>query len=78
MQDNSSDGDNVPPTDPPEQAQDVVVEGLSASDYLQLAEECLLLASFSKDPKEVAELLRTSDNYLRRASKWIADQLKDH
>jgi hypothetical protein len=79
MQDNSSDGDDVPPTDPPErQAQDVVVEGLSAADYLHLAEECLLLASFTKDPEKVAELLRTSDDYLRRASKWIADQLKDH
>jgi hypothetical protein len=78
MQDNSSDGNDVPPTDPPErQPQDVAAEGLSASDYLHLAEECLLLASLEKDPEKVAELLKTSDDYLRRASKWIADQLKD-
>jgi hypothetical protein len=80
MHDNSSGGDDVPPTDPPpeRQAQDVATEGLSASDYLHLAEECLLLASLTKDPEKVAELLRTSDDYLRRASKWIADQLKNH
>jgi hypothetical protein len=76
MQDNSSNGDDTPPTDPPEpEAPHVAAEGLSASDYLHLAEECLLLASLTKDPEKVAELLKTSDDYLRRASKWIADQL---
>jgi hypothetical protein len=79
MHDNSSDGDDAPPTDPPQrQAQDVAREGLSAADYLHLAEECLLVASLTKDPEKVAELLRTSDDYLRRASEWIADQLKNH
>jgi len=79
MHDNSSDGDDAPPTDPPEpQAQDPAAEGLSGADYLHLAEECLLLASLAKDPEKVAELLKTSDDYLRRAAKWIADQLKNH
>jgi hypothetical protein len=78
MQDNSSDGDDASPTDPREpQAQDVAADGLSASDYLHLAEECLLLASLTKDSEKVAELLKTSDDYLRRAAKWIADQLKN-
>ena len=78
MHNNSGEGDDALPTDPPErQPQDVAAEGLSASDYLHLAEECLLLASLEKDPEKVAELLKTSDDYLRRASKWIADQLKD-
>jgi hypothetical protein len=73
MQDHSSDGDDAPP-----QARDVAAEGLSASDYLHLAEECLLLASLAKDPEQVAELVKTSDDYQRRAAKWIADQLKNH
>ena len=79
MHDNSSDGDDAPPTDPPEpRAQNVAAEGLGAANYLHLAEECLLLASLTKDPEKVAELLKTSDDYLRRAAKWIADQLKNH
>jgi hypothetical protein len=78
MQDNSSDGDDAPPTDPPEPlAPDAAAESFSASDYLHLAEECLLLASLTKNPEQVAELLKTSDDYLRRAAKWIADQLKN-
>jgi hypothetical protein len=78
MQDNSSDGDDGPPTDPPDpRPQDVSAEGLSAVDYLHLAEECLLLASLAKGP-EKAELLKTSDDYLRRAAQLIADQLKIH
>jgi hypothetical protein len=79
MHDSSSNADDPPPTDPPEpQAQNVAAEGLSAADYLHLAEECLLLASLSKDPEKVAELLKTSDDYLRRVSKLIADQLGNH
>jgi hypothetical protein len=79
MQDNSSDEDDAPPTDPPKpQVHYVAAEGLSASDYLHLAEECLLLASLTKDPEKVAELLKTSDEYLRRAAKWLTDQLENH
>jgi hypothetical protein len=53
-------------------------EGFSAADYLRLAEECLTLASLSKDPEKAAELLKTADEYLRRAAKWLADQIKNH
>ena len=79
MQGNSSDGDDAKHKDTPEpQPKDVAAEGLSVTDYLRLAEECLLLASLAKDPEEVAELLKTSDDYLRRAAEWLADQLKNH
>jgi hypothetical protein len=78
MQHNSGDGDDAPPTDPRgPQAEDLAAEGVSAYDYLHLAEECLLLASLTKDPDKVAELIKTSDDYLRRAAKWITDQLKN-
>jgi hypothetical protein len=74
MHDNPGDDDNALPTDPPgPQAQAT----LSATDYLHLAEECLVLASLAKD-SEKAELLKTSDGYLRRAAQLIADQLKNH
>ena len=50
---------------------------LSATDYLHLAEECLVLASLTKDPEKAAELVRAGDDYLRLAAKWLADQLKN-
>jgi hypothetical protein len=77
MDDNSGDDDEAPPTDPPE-SQAQAAEGLSAADYLHLAEECLVLAAVAKDPEQVAELVKASDDYHRRAAKWIADQLKNH
>jgi hypothetical protein len=52
-------------------------KGLSASDYLHLAEECLLLAALTEDPEKVAELVKTADDYLRRSAEMIADQLKN-
>jgi hypothetical protein len=79
MHDNSNDGDDGPPTDPSEpEAQGIAGEGLSAVDYLHLAEECLMVASLTKDPEKVAELIRAADEYLRRADKWLADRIKDH
>jgi hypothetical protein len=78
MHDNSTGGDDGPQSDPAEpKVPDVATEGLSAADYLRLAEECLALASLSKDPEKAAELIRSGDDYLRRAAKWLADQLKD-
>ena len=50
--------------------------GLGAADYLRLAEECMSLAALAKDPEKVAELIKTGDDYLRRASQLISDQLK--
>ena len=79
MHDSSADGDDDPHTDPPEpEAQDVVAKSLSAADYLRLAEECMSLAALTKDPEKAAELVKTGDNYLRRAAQLIADQLKNH
>jgi hypothetical protein len=78
MHDSSSDWDDGPPADPSEPgAQGVAREGLSAADYLHLAEECLLVASLTKDPEKAAELVKAGDEYLRLAAKWLADQLKD-
>jgi hypothetical protein len=78
MHDSSADGDDDPHTDPPEpEAQDVTA-GLSAADYLHLAEECMTIAAVTKDPEKVAELIKTGDDYLRRAAQLIADQLKSH
>jgi hypothetical protein len=79
MHHNSDDGADTPPTDPPEQhAQDVGIGRLSAADCLHLAEECLLIASLTKDdPEKVAELIKTADDYLRRAAKWLADRIKE-
>jgi hypothetical protein len=51
---------------------------LSAADNLRLAEECLLVASFTKDSEKAAEFVSTGDDYLRRAAKWLADRIKDH
>jgi hypothetical protein len=79
MHDNSNGGDDPAPTSPPEaEAHRVDPEGLSAADCLRLAEECLLLASLAKDPEKAAELVKTGDDYLRRAARWLADQLKNH
>ncbi len=76
MHENST--DDGPHTDPAEpKARDVATEGLSAADYVRLAEECMTLASLTKDPGKAAELIKTGDDYLRRAAKWLADQLKD-
>jgi hypothetical protein len=77
MHENSTDGDDGPQSHPAEGARDVGTGGLSAADYLRLAEECMALASFTKDPDKAAELVKTGDDYLRRAAKWIADQLED-
>jgi hypothetical protein len=78
MHDGSSDGDGGPPADPSEPgAQGIAREGLSATDYLHLAEECLLAASLTKDAEKAAELVKASDEYLRLAAKLLADQLKN-
>jgi hypothetical protein len=79
MHDSSSDaGGDGPPPDPSEpEAQVLAREGFSATDYLHLAEECLVLASLTKDPEKAAELVRAGDDYLRLAAKWLADQLKN-
>jgi hypothetical protein len=78
MHESSTDGDDGPHTDPAEpKAPDVATDGLSAADYVRLAEECMTLASLTKDPDKAAELIKTGDDYLRRAAKWLADQLKD-
>ena len=78
MHDNSTDGDDGPHTDPAEpKVRNVATDGLSAADYLRLAEECMTLASLTKDPEKAAELIKTGDDYLRRAAKWLADQIKD-
>jgi hypothetical protein len=79
MHDNSSDGDDGRPTDPsePEAQKGIAGEELNAVDYLRLAEECLLVASLTKDPEKSAELVKTGDEYLRRAANWLADRIKD-
>jgi hypothetical protein len=78
MHDSSSDGDDDRPADPSvPAAPGVVGEGLSATDYLHLAEECLLAASLTKDHEKAAELVKAGDEYLRLAAKWLADQLKN-
>jgi hypothetical protein len=79
MNDNSTGGDDAAATDPPEpEGGSVDTEGLSAVDYLRLAEECLLLATLAKDPEKAAELVKTGDDYLRRAAMSLADRIKDH
>jgi hypothetical protein len=76
---NSTGGDDAPHTDPPEpEIRDVPAEGLSAADYCRLAEECMSMAALTKDPEKAAVLVKTGDDYLRRAARLIADQLKDH
>jgi hypothetical protein len=80
MHDNSTDGSDRPPTDPPEPRLEgeAMREGFSAADYLRLAEECLSLASLTKDPEKAARLLKTADDYLHRAAEWLAHQIKSH
>ena len=79
MHDSEIDGDDHPSSDSPEpEAPGAAATDLSAADYLRLAEECLSLASLTKDPEKAAELVNTSDDYLRRAAKWLADQLEKH
>jgi hypothetical protein len=79
MHDDTSDpgGDGPPPDSSESEAQSLGGEGFSAADYLHLADECLLLASLTKDPERAAELVKASDDYLRLAGKWLADQLKN-
>jgi hypothetical protein len=78
MHDSSTDGDDGPHPDPHEpQTREEPTLGLSAADYCRLAEECMNLAMLTKDPEKAAELVKTGDDYLRRAAQWIADQLKD-
>jgi hypothetical protein len=77
MHDNSTDEDDGPNTDPPDSAQGVAAGGFSAADYCHLAEECMILAVLTKDPEKAAELVKTGDDYLRRAAQLITDQLKN-
>jgi hypothetical protein len=78
MHDNSTDGGDRPPTDPPEPGPPCAAmqEGFSAADFLRLAEECLSLASLTKDQEKAARLLTTADEYLHRAAEWLAHQVK--
>jgi hypothetical protein len=74
---NSANGDDDPHPDPPEpEARNFAAEGLSAADCLRLAEECMSLATLAKDLEKAAELIKTGDDYLRRAAQLISDQLK--
>jgi hypothetical protein len=76
MHDNSSDDNEAASPDPPEpETQNGAVGSLSAVDCLHLAEECLVLASLTKDPEKISELVKTADDYLRRAAEWVADQI---
>jgi hypothetical protein len=52
------------------------MDGLSAGDYCHLAEECFVLAALAKNPDAAAKLVKTGDDYLRRAAGWRADQLR--
>jgi hypothetical protein len=51
-------------------------ESLSAGDYCHLAEECFVLAALAKNPDAAAKLVKTGDDYLRRAAGWRPDQLR--
>jgi hypothetical protein len=77
MHDNSTDDSDRPPTDPPEPQPPgaTMQDGFSASDLLRLAEECLSLASLTKDQEKAARLLTTADEYLHRAAEWLAQQV---
>jgi hypothetical protein len=73
----SANGGDDPLIDPPKpEATNITEEGLSAVDYLRLAEECMSLAAVAKDPEKAAELVKTGDDYLRRAAQLIADRPK--
>jgi hypothetical protein len=54
----------------------VAMEVLGAADYCHLADECFFLAAVTKDPDAAADLLKSGDDYLRRAAGWVADQLR--
>jgi hypothetical protein len=58
------------------EAQGPGLEGFKAADYCHLAEECFFLAAVTKDPEAAAELLKAGEDYLRRASEWLANQIK--
>jgi hypothetical protein len=74
---NAANGDDDPHTDPPErEAQNGAAEVLSAAHYLRLAEECMSLAALTRDPDKASELIKTGDDYLRRAAQVISDHLK--
>jgi hypothetical protein len=53
------------------------MEGFKAADYCHLAEECFFLAAVTKDAEAAADLVKSGDDYLRRAAEWLADQLKN-
>jgi hypothetical protein len=73
---NAANGDDYPHTDPPErEAQNGAAE-VSAAHYLRLAEECMSLAALTRDPDKASELIKTGDDYLRRAAQLISDHLK--
>lgn len=75
----STTGDDDPHTDAPEpESSNAAAEGLGAVDYLRLAEECMTLAAFSTDPERAAELIKTGDEYLRRAAALISAQNERH
>jgi hypothetical protein len=74
---NSAKGDDDPHPDSTEpEARNFAAEGLSAADRLRLAEERMSLAALAKDLEEAAELIKTGDDYLRRAALLISDQVK--
>jgi hypothetical protein len=77
-----ADGADARAPDPPGVGEDGVaqsqgrMDGLSAGDYCHLAEECFFLAAVAKDPAAAAELVKTGDDYLRCAARWLADRLR--
>jgi len=48
------------------------VEFLSSADYSRLAEECFVLAAVAKRQEVAAQLIKTGDDYLRRADQLFA------
>ena len=80
MQNNPTSGDDRPPADSLEPGAQGAAreEGFSAVDYLRLAEECLSLASLTKDPEKAAQLLKTADDYLHRAAEQLSHQIGNH
>jgi hypothetical protein len=74
---NAANGDDDPHRDPPErEAENGAADVLGAAHYLRLAEECMSLAALTRDPAEASELIKTGDDYLRRAAQLISDHLK--
>jgi hypothetical protein len=71
----AANGGDDPHTDAPEPEPDnPAVEGLSAVDYLRLAEECMSLAALTTSPEKAVELIKTGDDYLRLAAALISAQ----